>query len=156
MNFGRPFQSKAVEHPYMFGRSRNKKSVNPRCLLDKRSIPIFTIVSRYRSHLQILADLLELKCCSAYRGLKLVMRSCRNGKAQLPCASGIQEGTEPVTQSNWLVACYLRGLMFDGAVFQGNSWSRPTGMVSANRGVLSRHLFNVQLHQFPSWRSAIS
>jgi len=47
-----------------------------------------------------------------------------------------KRGTEPVTQSNWLVACYLRGLMFDGAVFQGNSfWSRPTGMVSANRGV---------------------
>jgi len=62
------------------------------------------------------------------------MRSCRNGKAQLPCFGYPSEGTEPVTQSNWLVACYLRGLMFDGAVFQGNSWSRPTGMVSRQQG----------------------
>ena len=76
----------------MFGRSRNTLvSGNPRCLFDELSITVFTVISGYRSHYQLLADLLELESGSReWRLEAVVLRSCRSGKAQLPCASGIQ------------------------------------------------------------------
>ena len=57
-------QSKAVEHPIntCSGEVVTLLSASiPAVCVDIRSIPIFTVVSRYRSHLQMLADKLYVE-----------------------------------------------------------------------------------------------
>jgi hypothetical protein len=75
----------------MFGRSRNNRSAAiPAVCVDVRSITVFTVIGGYRSHCQLLTDLLQLKCGSREWRLEAGAPLMSQGKAQLPCASGIQ------------------------------------------------------------------
>jgi len=75
----------------MFGRSRNNRSASiPAVCLTNAALPYslsYTAIGRTANCLQ---TCLSWKAARERGVSKLVMRSCLKGKAQLPCASGIQ------------------------------------------------------------------